>query len=83
MEDYLQVNINYDTMRETTTTETRSLSTANLLASIGGQMGLFMGVSLLSVIEVFGELISLRLLPRWISGETRIYGIGSYENKEA
>ena len=80
LEDYIEININYDAMRQTLVTESRAQTSASLLGNIGGQMGLFMGISFLSLIEVFGELVSLRLLPRWLLGETRILGIGSLDD---
>jgi hypothetical protein len=41
-------------------------------------MGLFMGVPVVSIIEIFGELLPLRLLPR-VWGDKRLCGMGSKE----
>ena len=50
-----------------------------LLANIGGQMGLFVGISVISIIEIFSELMIFRLLPRFW-GDRRLYGVGSTDN---
>lgn len=73
-EGHLTVHINYDSMRETSLTETRLMTFSQLLGNIGGQMGLFLGISVISIMEV-GELLLLRLVPR-VFGERRMFGIG-------
>lgn len=72
--DTLEVLINYDVMRETVVTESPSMTTSQLLGNIGGQMGLFLGISVISLMEI-GELLFVRLMPR-LCGEGRLYGIG-------
>jgi len=49
---------------------------ADLLAGIGGSMGLFVGISVLSIIEVVGDLGVMRLIPR-IFGYRSLYGLGT------
>ena len=46
------VNIFYDSLSYHLSTETPKLDIIGLLASIGGNLGLFMGVSLLSICEL-------------------------------
>ena len=61
--------------------ETKEMTFIDLLAAIGGSMGLFAGISILSIFEVFGELGIMRLLPRcW--GDRRLFGLGSYSQHE-
>ena len=43
-------------------------------------MGFFMGISLISIVEVI-ELLFLRVLPRFCWGDTRLYGIGQRKDK--
>jgi hypothetical protein len=74
----VMVLINYEAIREEKVTEVRAQTYSQLLSNIGGQMGLFMGISVISLIELFGELPPLRLLPR-LWGDRRLYGVGSKE----
>lgn len=69
------VTLNYESMIQQTVEETRAQSPYELMAAIGGVTGLYMGMSLVSIIEVFGELLGLHLLPRLWSDD-RLYGIG-------
>lgn len=70
------LQINYDAMRQGIVTESRSLTFSQLMGNIGGQMGLFLGISVISIMEV-GELVLMRLIPR-LWGERRLYGLGGY-----
>jgi hypothetical protein len=74
-ENIVFVTVNYESMIQHIVEETRVQSPYELMAAIGGVTGLYMGVSLISIIEVFGELLGLRLLPR-LWGDDRLYGIG-------
>lgn len=73
------LSINYETMRVESITESRANTLPQLLASIGGAMGLFLGISTLSLVELVGELFTLRLLPRLL-GDKRLYGLGSKDH---
>ena len=64
---YLNTNIvvmviNYDGMVKDITTESKVQTLGMLLGGIGGQMGLFAGISVISVAEIF-DLLFLQLLP--------------------
>ena len=48
-----KVNIYYETLSRTTLTESVSLNGVSLLASIGGFMGMFLGMSLMTLVEFF------------------------------
>eukprot|EP00522_Entomoneis_paludosa_P007727 CAMPEP_0172439488 /NCGR_PEP_ID=MMETSP1065-20121228/458_1 /TAXON_ID=265537 /ORGANISM="Amphiprora paludosa, Strain CCMP125" /LENGTH=449 /DNA_ID=CAMNT_0013188175 /DNA_START=107 /DNA_END=1456 /DNA_ORIENTATION=- len=74
-DNFIGVNINFDKILFTELTETKAVTFAQLLGSIGGSMGLFMGISALSVFELFGDLICLRLIPRFF-GYRHLYGLG-------
>lgn len=74
IDEFLVLHINYDAMRESVVSETPSMTFSQLLGNIGGQMGLFLGISVISLMEV-GELVLVRLIPRMF-GERRLYGIG-------
>jgi hypothetical protein len=77
-EEVLTLRLNYDTMKETMVTESRAVTPSALWGTLGGIMGLYLGISSLSVVEVVGELGLLRLLPR-LFGNRQLYGIGSKE----
>jgi hypothetical protein len=77
--DGAYVHVNYQAMRKEALTETKEMTLSVLLANIGGQMGLFVGISVISIIEIFSELMIFRLLPRFW-GDRRLYGVGSTEN---
>lgn len=73
--NFVHVQVNYDSIRYEETTETKSTSVWQLLSNLGGSFGFFMGISLISIVELVVELIGLRLLPR-LWGEKRLFGIG-------
>jgi hypothetical protein len=52
-----KVSIFYNDLKETVITENVKISLADLVSSIGGTLGLFVGMSLLSAIEVFELLV--------------------------
>ena len=54
--NFVSVDLFYDTLAYTLSTETPSMDVVALLANIGGTMGLFLGVSLLHVCEI-GDVI--------------------------
>jgi acid-sensing ion channel 5 len=55
----VKVNIFYNDMSYTTVTETESLSWDTLLGNIGGMLGLFLGMSLLSLVEILELILEL------------------------
>jgi len=60
----LKVNINYESLSYNYIKENAVMSVVDLLAYIGGQMGLFLGISFLSfveIVEIFIELIYIAL----------------------
>ena len=72
------IHINFASIQYEKTTETKSTSTWQLFSNLGGSFGFFMGISIISIVELFVELIGLRLLPR-LWGVTSLYGIGQKE----
>ena len=76
---FAYVHVNYQAIRKEMLTESKETTFSVLLANIGGQMGLFVGISAISIIEIFGELMIFRLLPRFW-GDRRLYGVGSTEH---
>ena len=74
--NYMSVSINYDTIRYKVLTESKAMTFSQLLGAIGGSMGLFLGISLISVMEVVADLGILRLIPH-IWGDRRLNGVGS------
>lgn len=76
-----KVRINYDIILNETVEETKTQTLAGLFADIGGQFGLWAGISFISIIEVIGELGFLRMVPR-LWGDRRMYGIGSKEKTD-
>ena len=59
LESVASVNLFYGSLSYTISTESPQLDIIGLLASIGGNLGLFLGVSLLSVCEIFEVLIEI------------------------
>jgi hypothetical protein len=55
----LKVNINYESLSYKYIKENAVMSVVDLLAYIGGQMGLFLGISFLSFIEIFEIFIEM------------------------
>lgn len=80
LDDYyanvVEALINFASIREEIITEKRAQSFLQLLSSIGGTMGLYVGISAISLLEIFGELFLLRFLPRYFNIR-KLYGIGS------
>lgn len=72
----LIVHVNFDSIRRELLTESKGMSFTQLLANMGGQLGLFLGISVVSIMELFGELCVFRLLPR-LWGDRRLRGVGS------
>jgi hypothetical protein len=74
--NFVAVTVNYDVIQSIKVTESKAMSFAQLLSSIGGTMGLFGGISAIGVFEIFGDLLLLRMLPR-LWGDRSLYGLGS------
>jgi hypothetical protein len=51
------LNVNYETMTTTIIEEIPELSFPTLLGSLGGQLGLLLGMSFLSFIELFEMMV--------------------------
>ena len=62
LKSFVRVLISYDTLSYELTTESAKMEIVDLLANVGGNLGLFMGVSVLSVCEVLEALIEICLL---------------------
>jgi hypothetical protein len=58
-ESFVQVNIFYSSLSYTSTTESPQMDLVYLLASIGGNLGLFLGVSVFSLCEIVQVLIEI------------------------
>ena len=76
----VRVVVNFDSIRYTRVFESQDKTLGQLISDMGGQMGFFMGISIISVIELFGELFGLRLIPRFF-GDYRIYGLGQRSDR--
>ena len=58
-ENFAYVNVYYDYSGYTLITETPSQEIVDLLSSVGGTMGLYIGISFLSFVEVFELMVRL------------------------
>ena len=58
----LSINVYYSSLRYTEITQLEKSTVVDLVCSIGGTMGLFLGASLLSLIELLEALISVFLV---------------------
>lgn len=72
--NYIAVNIVCETTRVETYTEAASISPVDLLSNIGGQTGLWIGISFLSLMELIEMLYRLvryhyHVLRRRVRGE--------------
>ena len=59
---FATLNVYYDSLTFTEMTESPKMDIIALLASIGGNLGLFLGVSVFSLFEVFQALIEIYLI---------------------
>jgi len=60
-ESVVQLNIYYNSLSYTISTESPQMNFVNLLADIGGNLGLFLGISIFSICEVIDVLIRVFL----------------------
>lgn len=75
-DNYFSVWITFDSIMLEEFGETKAMTYFDLLAAIGGSMGLFAGISIISIVELLVDLGIMRLLPRcW--GDRRRFGLGS------
>ena len=58
-ESIAYVNVFYSSLSYTSTTETPQVNFVSLLASIGGNLGLFLGVSVFSLCEIVEVVIEI------------------------
>ncbi len=59
---FVQLYVNYDSLKYASSTDTPSMDILMLLGNIGGTLGLFLGVSLLSVCEFVQVMIECCLI---------------------
>lgn len=79
-ENLVCITINYGTIQHEEFQESKSTSFSQLISDLGGQLGFFMGISIISVAELFIELFGLRLLPRFLFGNNKLYGLGQKQD---
>ena len=60
----VDVSLFYDSLSFTRSEELPNMSAFILLGSIGGNLGLFLGISVLSICEVFGLLLEIMFIFR-------------------
>ena len=58
-EGLTKLNIYYDSLTYTEMTESISMNSVSLLSSIGGFMGMFLGMSLMTLVEILEIFIKL------------------------
>ena len=58
----LSLTIYYPDLSYTKISESPKLSTSNLISNIGGTMGLYVGISLLSLVEIIELIIEIILI---------------------
>eukprot|EP00522_Entomoneis_paludosa_P008061 CAMPEP_0172452064 /NCGR_PEP_ID=MMETSP1065-20121228/9825_1 /TAXON_ID=265537 /ORGANISM="Amphiprora paludosa, Strain CCMP125" /LENGTH=534 /DNA_ID=CAMNT_0013204057 /DNA_START=60 /DNA_END=1664 /DNA_ORIENTATION=- len=76
LQNFVGIRINFDQILSEELTESKAVTFSQLLGSIGGSMGLFVGISALSIFEICGDLLFLRLIPRmW--GQNGLFGVGT------
>jgi amiloride-sensitive sodium channel subunit alpha/amiloride-sensitive sodium channel subunit gamma len=61
---FVQLFIHYDSLKHTSSTDTPSMDIVTLLSNIGGTLGLFLGISALSVCELLHVLVEIFLLSK-------------------
>ncbi|KAL7556919.1 hypothetical protein ACA910_006165 [Epithemia clementina (nom. ined.)] len=75
-QNFVQVRLNYASIKMERLSESKALTREQLLGSIGGSMGLFLGISAISIFEIFGDFLMLRLVPR-LFGYRNLHGLGA------
>ena len=69
-----KLNIYYDSLSYTQITESAKINQVSLLASIGGFMGMFLGMSLMTFVEILDVIMRL-ILHKFASGVNCVLGI--------
>ena len=72
---FFSIRINFKEIGLELLSESKAITREQLLGSIGGSMGLFLGISAISIFEIFGDFLLLRLIPR-LFGIRTLYGVG-------
>ncbi|MFN9944411.1 MAG: amiloride-sensitive sodium channel family protein, partial [bacterium] len=57
---FVRLNVFYDSLSYTLTTESPQMDWVTLLGSIGGNLGLFLGVSVFSLCEIFEVIVQIK-----------------------
>jgi hypothetical protein len=68
----VNVKIFYDSLSYTKTTESPQMDVVSLVASVGGNLGLFLGVSVFSLCEIVEVLIEMYSLSKKLNGEPHL-----------
>mmetsp|Transcript_5827 Transcript_5827/g.16341 ORF Transcript_5827/g.16341 Transcript_5827/m.16341 type:complete len:474 (-) Transcript_5827:53-1474(-) len=76
-DNFVALTINFEKLQYKRLTESKGMSFSQLLGAIGGSMGFFLGISLVSIFELLGDLVGMRLLPRFF-GHKNLYGVGAH-----
>ena len=63
-ESFVKVHINYETLSYTITSESPQMTVVSLLASIGGHLGLFLGVNFFSIWEIIEVIMEIMFILR-------------------
>ena len=79
LQNIVWMQLNYDEIQSHRLTESKAVTFAQLLGSVGGSMGLFLGISALSIVELCGDLLWLRLIPR-LFGFRHLRGLGAVQS---
>jgi hypothetical protein len=62
LKSFVRLVVNYETLSYELTTESAKMEIVDLLANVGGNLGLFMGVSVLSLCEILQAFIEIFLI---------------------
>ena len=76
VQNFISAHVNFASLAHEVSRESKAVTSAQLLASVGGSMGLFLGISFLSVVELVGDLCMLRMIPRLFGIRDR-HGFGA------
>ena len=71
------ITIYYDDLKYTLISQIPKMSFEDLLANIGGQLGLFIGISFLSFVEIFDALIQVIFLVCNSNNKNKVYPVVS------
>lgn len=76
----LKINVFYDSMKYTTINEVAAITTEVFFSNVGGTLGLYLGISMLSLVEVV-ELIII-LIKIYIDSRLKSVKVGFIKNSE-